>query len=880
MTEPSALLGSLLEEKYRVLEIIGRGGAATVMKAEDTKHQRLVAIKLFRSDVHQFGGPDRFAREIAILATLQHPNILPLLDSGLIDGQMYYVMPFVQGESLRERLGREAKLPIQDVVRILVEVCDALRYAHELGIVHRDVKPENVLLSGRHALVADFGIARSSSGSGDPRTTTAGIALGTPAYMAPEQAAADPNIDPRADLYAVGIMGFEMLAGRTPFAGTSPAGMLAAHVTEAPPQVTTFRKDTPPGLAATLDRCLAKRPQDRWNTAATLSEQLESFLLPSGAATPVATPAQPRTGRRIAWGAAALAVVALAGWGWFARREPPGITLGTTRRISPGAELELDPMLSPDGRLLAYTAGRNGTLRIQVRQLEGGGDPIEVAGAIGGNQRNPSWSADGAKVTFQAGGAIYQAPALGGRPNVLVEGGPENPADNAAWSPDRSTLAYTQGGAIRLRSDRGTAAPTTLLEDAEAHSLAWSPDGQRIAYVSGNRDFALGETLLGNIAPSTLKVVPVQGGGPVTVTGGSSLAVSPVWADDHTLLYVSSQGGIRDVYSIRVDGRGRPDGQPKRLTTGLNAHSLRLSADRTQMTVAVLDQVSNVWSLPIPDRGAVSIKAAEPVTTGAQVVEDLDVLPGGGWLLFDSNLNGNQDLFIQSLGSGRPTQISQESYDEFGPVWSPNGKEVAYYAVVDGVRHVFVRRATGMSPTQVTHDSLGDHQPHWRPDGQALVFYRRDRAGLDHIYTTERNADSSWSEPKLLTDEIGSGTTWSPDGRWIAFSDPDGRIRTVSVSGGPSRVVAAPELTGGERLSRPEWIPLEPVLLARSSVPGGGGGIWRIPIDGGAASEVVRFDDPDRPVYRDDFATDGDRVYFTITQLESSLWLMHLDSTG
>ena len=293
--------------------------------------------------------------------------------------------------------------------------------------------------------------------------------------------------------------------------------------------------------------------------------------------------------------------------------------------------------------------------------------------------------------------------------------------------------------------------------------------------------------------------------------------------------------------------------------------------------MAALDQISNVWSVETGDARAASERDAEPVTTGSQIVEDMDVLPGGGWILFDSNLNGNQDLYIQSLGSGRPTQISQEPYDEFGPTWSPNGKEVAYYAVVDGVRHVFVMRATGRNPTQVTHDSLGDHQPHWRPDGQALVFYRRDGSGRDHIYTTERRPDSTWSEPRLLTGEIGAGTTWSSDGRWIAFSDPEGRIKIVSASGGPARIVATPETTAGERLSRPQWVPLEPALLARSSVPGGGGGIWRIPIDGGSPTEVVRFDDQERPVYRDDFATDGDRVYFTITQLETSLWLMDLD---
>jgi serine/threonine-protein kinase len=194
---------------------------ATVYLARDRRHHRQVAIKVLRADIDASLGSERFLREIDIAARLQHPHILPLLDSGGTDGQLFYVMPYVQGESLRDRLIREGDLPAHDAVRIAAEVADALGHAHSHGVVHRDIKPENILLSGRHALVADFGVAKAVSAAGGVQLTTAGVALGTPAYMAPEQAAADPRVDHRADLYALGVLLYEMMAGQPPFTGHS-----------------------------------------------------------------------------------------------------------------------------------------------------------------------------------------------------------------------------------------------------------------------------------------------------------------------------------------------------------------------------------------------------------------------------------------------------------------------------------------------------------------------------------------------------------------------------------------------------------------------------------------------------------------------------------
>jgi tetratricopeptide (TPR) repeat protein len=271
---------------------------ATVYLAEDLKHRRKVAVKVLRPELAATLGPTRFVREIEIAAQLQHPHILPLLDSGEAAGFLYYVMPFIQGESLRDRLSTKGELPVAEATRLLRDVADALSYAHSRGVVHRDIKPDNVMLSGRHALVMDFGVAKAvSEATGRNSLTSVGIALGTPTYMSPEQAAADPHVDHRADIYALGAMGYELLAGKPPFVGMTPQQVLAAHVTETPKPVTDHRPSCPPALAEIVMRCLAKRPADRWQSAEEIVERLEAVGTPSGGMTPTQT--QPTQAVRI-----------------------------------------------------------------------------------------------------------------------------------------------------------------------------------------------------------------------------------------------------------------------------------------------------------------------------------------------------------------------------------------------------------------------------------------------------------------------------------------------------------------------------------------------------------------------------------------------------
>jgi serine/threonine-protein kinase len=306
---------------------------ATVYLARDLKHDRRVAIKVLRPELAAALGPDRFPREISIIAKLQHPHILPLHDSGEAEGFLFYVMPFIDGESLRTKLDREGELPVADAIRILKEVADALAHAHGEGVMHRDIKPDNVMLSGRHALVMDFGVAKAVSSAGGESLTTVGVAVGTPSYMSPEQAMGQEQTDHRSDIYSLGVLGYEMLTGEPPFMGRTPQAVLSAHVMEAPVDIRSKRASVPPALADLLMRCLEKAPADRWQKAEQLLHQLESIGTPSGGITPtytrptLATAARLPRGRRGLIGVA-LAVVLLAagfgGWKAFGAEERPG----------------------------------------------------------------------------------------------------------------------------------------------------------------------------------------------------------------------------------------------------------------------------------------------------------------------------------------------------------------------------------------------------------------------------------------------------------------------------------------------------------------------------------------------------------------------------
>ena len=497
-------------------------------------------------------------------------------------------------------------------------------------------------------------------------------------------------------------MAYELLAGRPPFTGATPQQVLAAHVTQAPEPIAAHRASISPALAAVVMKCLAKRPADRWQTADELLAQLEPLFTPSGGTTPaetrpVAAARRPAVSTRAA---IVFAVVALAGAAaaillWNHRSAE--VTLGRRIQVTLDPGLEVDPAISPDGKFITYAAGPTSLMKLFVRQLEGG-NTIPISLDLPGNLRRPLWSPDGARIAFQSPRGIETVTALGGIPKLLVEAEGANPPTDFAWSPDGRHIAYRHRDTLYTRTvEGGTARPAAT--GFETHSPAWSPDGAWIAYVSGNPDFVFSTSIFGNIAPSAIWLVPAAGGQPIPITDNKSLNVSPVWLPrGRQLLFISDRDGGRDIYRVALRGSGQPVGPPSRLTAGLNAHTMSLSADGKRLTYSVFTETANVWAVSIPRGDAVSVSQGTAVTTGRQINEGVDVSRDGRWLAFDSDRSGNQDLYKMPLAGGEPEQLTTDPQDDFGPAWSPDGKEIAFHSFRNGNRDIFIMPAAGVRP--------------------------------------------------------------------------------------------------------------------------------------------------------------------------------------
>jgi Tol biopolymer transport system component/tRNA A-37 threonylcarbamoyl transferase component Bud32 len=879
MTDQLDRLQRCLADRYAVECEIGSGGMATVYLAEDRKHHRKVAIKVLRPDLAAALGPERFLREIEIAAQLQHPNILPLLDSGEAGDFLYYVMPFVEGPSLRDRVATGGELPIADVVRIVRDVVDALTDAHAHGVVHRDIKPENVLLRGRHALITDFGVAKAvSEATGREQLTTAGIALGTPAYMAPEQATADPHLDHRVDIYAVGAVAYELLTGRPVFMGTTPQMVLAAHVTERPQPVSRHRDAVPAALEAVVMRCLEKRPADRWQSAEDLLPHLEALATPSGGMTPAtATPVSVawglgRRGVLLAAGVAIVVTVAIAfGW-WTSRPALPAVTVASIRPVTRAPELELYPAIAPNGGEVAYAAGSAPELHLFIQDVRGG-RALPLTAGRPGLQIPAGWTADGRSVVFSdAGGdavtGLYQISRLGGPVQQLMTGG--SIMELHAYT--AGTVALVRGDSLLRRDLNGDQPVFVARIAANAHSFVPSPDGSLLAFVAGNRDFILPGTW-GNVAPSTIWSVRIEGGTPVQVTTDTSLNVSPVWTPDgRQLLFISNRDGPRGLYAIRLDGAGRPRGRPLRVEAGLDAHSLSLSADGRTLAYSRLTFRRNIVRIAVPRTGSVSIREAEPVTVGNQIVENHDVSEDGRWLAYDSDLEGNQDIYLMPLGGGEPRRLTTSPADDYAPDFSPDGREIAFYSNRYGSRDIFVMSVNGGTPTRLTDDPAHEYFPSFSHDGLHIVYgLFGDARG---VYIVSRDsAGGVWSAPRLISGQ-GQEAEWAPDGGTIVISsrlppqiwlaDVGGEV-PVSVDPGP---VAGAWATWSSDGSRIRFMALRGTVAT---------GVYETTPTGGATRQLVRFDDP---ALLPEFALStgpGDVLYLSVGEFESDIYVAELD---
>lgn len=866
-TPDSIRLATALADRYVIQRALGAGGMATVYLAHDIKHDRDVAIKVLRPELAAVIGAERFLTEIKTTANLQHPHILPLFDSGTVNGTVFYVMPVVVGESLRERLVREKQLPVSDAIGITREVASALDYAHRNGFIHRDIKPENILLHDKRALVADFGIALAAK-SADSRMTEAGMSLGTPQYMSPEQALGDRELDARSDVFALGCVAYELLVGEPPFQGPTAQAIVAKIITDDPRPPSEIRRTVSPAIDHAILTALEKLPADRWATADEFARALSGETV-TDRMTHSGRTASRRSGtRRVAIGAVVLAGIAAAS-GWLARGTGDTLPLvfGQTTAVTSNPGLEILPAISPDGKSVAYAMGTWNRSRIYVRPVSGG-RAIALTSDSQTVQSVPSWSPDGSRVLFMANGAAFSAPASGGVVRQEIPRSNAAPIVWAGWAPDGKRIAYAAGDSLMLHEASGQS--RTLAIMMEPNLCNWSRDGARIACAVGNAAYAGGSTFFANQAPSRIVVCTVDDGSLITVSDSTSLNHSPVWsADGRWIFFVSNRYGGRDVFGQHLSRTGNVAGAPVRLTTGLSAHSISLTPDGKYLAYAFLDATSNVWSMPIPNGRALTLAGLTQETFGSQTVEGLSVSRDGEWLYFDSNLAGNADLYRVRLPHGEQEQLSFDTSDEFNGVPSPDGREVTFHSFRTGSRDIFVMPLDGGAVQSVTNSPLQEAAADWKPDGTALTYMELAAAG--GIWIVSRNANGTWGTPvKRLN--YGVGPTWSPDGRSLAIGSRfGGRLEIVPADSGQPRVLIDHERPGMPETQSARFSLDGRTVFIKSIDEQGRASIWSVPFSGGTPQLRVLFDDPSRTSNNTRWALSANRFYFTIDDWQSDV---------
>ena len=901
---PAALAG-----RYRVMRELGRGGMATVYLARDLRHERDVAVKVVQPSVASALGADSFLREIGIVARLHHPHIVPLFDSGEAGGSLYYVMPYETGLSVRDRLTRDGPLPVDDAVVILRDVCDALAYAHENGVVHRDIKPDNVLLSGRHTMVADFGVAKAaragtnadSAAHGSPReSATSGLLLGTPAYMAPEQVAGDSPVDHRADIYAVGILGYELLTGRPPFTEGDSRAILSAHRTEMPAPVATLRTDVPAPLAALVMTCLAKNPEQRWQSADEMVRELDALAVARSG------PVRSRTARRRSTlVAAGVPIVVLAAISLLMYRQPAPTGASWPDRWSrarierltdfPGSEV--DAAISADGRFVAFLADRDSAFDAFAGRVGSGAWTNLTGGHLAQlfneDVRNIGFGADPAHVWLRVAditspATVALVPAGGGALAPFLP-----TAVMAAWSPDGSQVAYhetTPGDPIYIARGDGTG-PRRIFIGApgiHSHHLSWSPDGRFLYFTHG-------------VPPDEMDVwrIAVTGGEPERITRHDSRVAYPVQVDERSLFYTATgeDGTGPWLYAMDLEDRSAV-----RLSTGVE-HFLSIAAagggrvgaadtadtadtadeadgadggDRvTRLVATVSNPEVGLWSVAIGD-GIAGEEAARRMELPTSRAAAPRFAPDSTLLYLAAR--GGADGVWRVSGDGR-----REPDADAAEIWRPDAGAVAGAVAIspDGETMCFPLRRGGRSALHCSglDGSSGRNlagsldvrgAPSWSPDGRWIAVAARIGTGV-RVFKVPLDGGA----PVQLVDSASSNPVWSPDGRFILYS-------------GAPRARSAPLLA-----VTPEGAPFPLPQLAVDRVgdsyrflPGGrqvilklGGfrrqDFWLMDVATGTRRQLTRLR-PGESVRRFDVSLDGRRLVFERVRENSDVVLIEV----
>ena len=492
---------------------------ATVYLARDVRHQRSVALKVLNPELGAVLGKERFLAEIQVTANLQHPNLLPLFDSGEAEGLLFYVMPFVEGESLRARLDREKQLPVDEAIRLAVAVAGALEYAHARGVIHRDLKPENILLQAGQPMIADFGIALAVSRAGGARITQTGLSLGTPQYMSPEQAAGDRVVDGRTDIYSLGAVTYEMLAGEPPHTGPTAQAIIAKLMTDEARPLPSLRRSVPTQIDVAVRHALEKLPADRFSTAGEFAESLQSRAAPSSSASfnaaesravAMATPGRMASVLQSRLWPAAFVITALAAvaatWAWVAaRREQPGMTVRFPLTAGPNSFVLTSQStaattlaFAPDGRTIAFVNVAGNSRQLFLRTLNDVRTRA-VAGTEGGEQ--PFFSPDGKWLGFVLGRQLMKVPVEGGSATRIAD--LTGTVYGVSWAPNDRIVVSTNNLLAVVPAAGGTARAFAPPDTSTREIAQWwpraLPDGRTVAYTSWRGSVATSRIALASL---------------------------------------------------------------------------------------------------------------------------------------------------------------------------------------------------------------------------------------------------------------------------------------------------------------------------------------------------------------------------------------------
>jgi len=763
-------LNSSLTGRYLIEREIGRGGMATVYLARDLRHDRRVALKLLLAELGAILGPERFLSEIRVTANLQHPNLLPLFDSGEADGRLFYVMPFVEGESLRHRLVREKQLPIDEALRITGACASALDYAHRNHVVHRDLKPENILLSAGQPVIADFGIALAVSNAGGARITQSGLSLGTPQYMSPEQAAGDRDVDGRSDIYSLACVLYEMLTGDPPHTGSTVQAVIAKVLVEKPRSARSQRERIPEHVDAAIERALAKIPADRWATADEFSQALTDASMTSAARAISASRTAPMSSaqraraagtiRRFVWPAIAGIAVMIAGAAlWKLGSTPPPKSITFVEPMPPNANLAIEPSqvaFAPDGRSIVYSVIVGGSRRLYIRslaspsarELPGTDDAIVLF-----------FSPDSKWVAFATeAGMLFKVPVRGGPP---VQIGRTPALRGGAWSPAGEILLGSDSGLYRISAAGGPAELLTKRDIAKGEQShvqpMFLPDGRTFAFrVEISTSRANDQLAVGSMDEKGYKLLGVRGGNPLGFFGGK-------------LIYGRPGGAIA---AIPFDARGRKtSGESSTILEDVSVWA-GAAASFAQDGSLIYVKSSNASQLIVTDERAVSAGARAPPRRYTRP----RFSPEGTRVAVDIGSAGTNraDVWVYDIKSDVLSRVTSQSTSHT-PEWTPDGTRLFY--VRDG------------EIWQVPADGSGSEERFFSartavreialpPSGKLAVFRVVDPRTRSDLWLLPLDSGVAQLKPSpLLTSVFNEyGARISPDGRWLTYvSDESGR---------------------------------------------------------------------------------------------------------